>query len=242
MSPPTRVPLHPSPARTLLLAAVALASLPPHAPAQVPGLPLFHEPFRAPPGIDHGVLLTLGHARQEGGGHQGALSWTLGGRYRPADRLTVQAAGGVHYPVDARGERSARAQLGGAIDLLLVRRTVTVGLVTGAGYGAAGEGGVLTVPLGLGATWSIAVTETGAGPKIGLWAMPRGELVRRARDGASETDLGWGASWGVSAVTGAALGFNAGVDYRDVPTPEAGGPSLPPLAEWSFALLVRLWR
>jgi hypothetical protein len=221
--------------------AAAVFALAGAASAQVPGLPLFHEPFRAPAGVDHGVVLVLGQGRTDDG-HDGSPSWTLGGRYRFVDRVIAQAAAGMHYPYGASG-RDARLHAGGAFDVLLIRRTVTVGTVTGVGYAAVDDGAsVLTVPLGLGGTWFIPVTGTGAGPKVGVWLMPRAEVLRRALDDAAETDLTWAASWGVSAATGAAIGFNLGVEYRSVPDAPTALGALPHVPDWSFALMMRLWR
>jgi hypothetical protein len=224
-----------------LLPAVllAVAALAPHAGAQVPSLPLFHEPFRAPTGVDRGVLLTVGQARPDDDSG-GAFAWTLSGRYRLAPSVTVTGAAGTHALGGTEG--GTRAHLGGTLDLLVAREPLSVSLVGGGGYARAREGGVLSFPLGVGVTRFRAVTATGAGPQLGFWAMPRAELLRRSAGAHAATDLTWGGSAGVAASGGAALGLSLGADYRRVPSTPETSPALPRVPRWSFALLVRLWQ
>lgn len=219
------------------LVSAVLITVPTAGDAQIPGLPYYTDPFDAPAARNSSVLMTVGHATDVNN-EEGLLSWTIAGRYRPTMGVTVTGTAGLHYP-DAGGAqgRGARPQLAAAWDWIAVNLAdVIVGLHNGVGYRRVSDGGVLTIPLGAGVTWFLPVVPTAAGPQVGVWALPRGEYLRRAGDGVTATDLTWAASFGVSVLTSGGLGINLGGDYRSVP---AGPATLPFVPDWSWALMVR---
>lgn len=232
-----------------MLGALAVALHTSGVAAQIPGHPYFFDPFRARPGVDRALVLTIGRASDRA--DQGFLSWAAGGRVRFADRVTVDGQAGLHYPEDALGDRAAKPQAGAAFNLLMHRRPrATTGLTLGGGYRAGPEGGTLVLPVGVGGWLFVGrITESGprfggideGGPPIGVWALPRGEVLHRFANGDSSTDLVFAVSVGVSAGASSGLGFNLAADYRRVPDVDAA-LSLPSVPEWSFAFRARLRR
>jgi len=226
-----------------LIAGVAFAAISSDAAAQVPGLPVHFEPQRSPPGIDHGLLYVIGSADVDGA--TASLSWLVAGRVRLASGVTIQTGAGLRYPEDEDGGRSARAQLGANAELLVATLPVTIGIVGGVGYAASGaDSGVIVAPVGLALAHFFGFGPQSAGPKLGLWAMPRAELQHRyaqAPGDASHTALGWGGAAGVSLGTGARVGLNVGFDARLYTGSEEDPLLFPEVTAWSFGILLRYW-
>lgn len=214
--------------------------------AQVPGLPMFTDPFRTnmASGKDLGVLLTIGHASDDGG-EEGKFSFTAGLRRRLIERMTAQVTGGLYRPLAGGGERISKAQVGALLDYIVKTDPAALSVHGGIGYRGADDGSVTTFPLGLGISGQIPLTtfvpnnQSPGGPQLGFWALPRGELLRRSGAGASQTDPIWGVSFGLSIWISEGIGINSGWDYRDVPSTSPTA-SLPFVPDWSWALLLRL--
>lgn len=205
---------------------------------QAPGLPTFTDPFRTPVsrGPDFQGRFVFG-----GPDHAGLLAL----RHRPFEKFTMQAVGGAYRPRDMNGDRTAKLHGGAAVDYQLwIPDPIALTAHAGVGYRATDGGNVLTIPLGIGVTAafipiaeSIPGIRSAGGAKVGPWAMPRVERLRRSGPDATQSDWTWGVSFGLGAFQSAGLGIGVGWDYRSVPD-AAPALGLPNVAKWSWAVMI----
>ena len=225
------------------LTVLAGLAAPAGAAAQLPALPHAPDPFRtnALVGPDNEARLVVGAtAFGDDSGIRGP--WALALRRRIRDGVTLHAGAGTYRGSDAEGRRGTRAQLGGAVDVLLVRARATLSAHGGLGYMAAADGRVVSVPIGLGASVEVARAarlvpsfESIGGPAVYLWTLPRLELLTRSRADESATEVVGGASVGLGLSSSEGVGILVALDGR------AGvdDDDLPSVPRWSWGLSLR---
>jgi hypothetical protein len=178
-----------------------LASAP--ADAQLINFPHYATPSTATPSSF--IAASYGRGLNEDSGKQNAFGVSVG-RTGISNRVTVTAGVGmVNYDPDAK------YTFGGNVgdDVLEQGATTQVSVQGGVGYiSLATDFSLMNFPIGV----AIKTTMEGESANIGLWAMPRVDIMRGSAFGVSSTNTDLGVSGGVSITTPGGIGFHAALD------------------------------
>ncbi len=189
-----------------LLSAIAGSPL----AAQLPDLPLHHEPIRSER-VRWIVALHAGRGLSDASGEH--WSWALAGSRRFGPRATLGIAAGLRYPEAVPSGHEAHAQGAARLDVRLNpgRHDVTWSLVAGVGYGRGPAGtGVWEAPFGLGVAY---YARKGPGPMLKLWIVPRHSLRIVDVGVESVRRHGLGASGGVTFGFEEGFGITAAAEW-----------------------------
>lgn len=178
-----------------------LASAP--ADAQLINFPNYATPSTPTPSSF--IAASYGRGLNDNSGKQNAFGVFVG-RTGISNRVTVAAGVGM-----VTLDPDAKYTFGGSVgvDVLEQGAATQVSVQGGVGYMSfATDVSTMNFPIGV----AIKTTMEGESANIGLWAMPRLDIMRASAFGFSATNTDLGVSGGVSITTPGGIGFHAALD------------------------------